>query len=113
MRSTDEPERIRAIGDKTPEHAGYLPLLSHLYPEAKVIHVIRDGRDAAVSGWAHLKRDAEEGQFAGFHEYAAYFAQKHWVWSVEAALEGFMRHGSELLKQLGYETTEVVAQVIS
>jgi Sulfotransferase family len=36
-------------GDKTPLYMGYLPLLERLFPDALYIHLIRDGRDAAVS----------------------------------------------------------------
>jgi hypothetical protein len=55
-------------GDKTPLYMQHLPLLERLFPEARYVHLIRDGRDAAVSflqmpagvvtrSWAHL-RDA-------------------------------------------------------
>ena len=36
-------------GDKTPMYMRHLPLLERLFPEARYIHLIRDGRDAAVS----------------------------------------------------------------
>lgn len=36
-------------GDKTPVHAFGLPEIARLLPEAAVIHIIRDGRDAALS----------------------------------------------------------------
>lgn len=36
-------------GDKTPGYVRCLPLLHRLYPEAAVIHMIRDPRDVAVS----------------------------------------------------------------
>jgi hypothetical protein len=53
-------------GDKTPMYMRHLPLLERLFPEAKYVHLIRDGRDAAVSflqmpegvvtrTWAHPK----------------------------------------------------------
>lgn len=53
----------RAISDedfvveKSPNHLSRLNLISEIYPEAKFIHVIRDGRDVMVSmraggGWA-------------------------------------------------------------
>ena len=55
-------------GDKTPLYMQYLPLLERLFPTARYVHLIRDGRDAAIShldvpkgimteGWGH-PRDA-------------------------------------------------------
>lgn len=36
-------------GDKTPNYVYDIPLLLRLFPTAQVIHIIRDGRDVAVS----------------------------------------------------------------
>ena len=36
-------------GDKTPFYCQYLPLVQSVLPEAHFIHIIRDGRDAALS----------------------------------------------------------------
>jgi hypothetical protein len=36
-------------GDKTPEYSAHLPLLRQLFPDAQFIHVVRDGRDVALS----------------------------------------------------------------
>ena len=36
-------------GDKTPHYVREIPLLMRLFPDAQVIHIIRDGRDAALS----------------------------------------------------------------
>jgi len=36
-------------GDKTPHYVREIPLLMRLFPDAQVIHVIRDGRDTALS----------------------------------------------------------------
>jgi len=36
-------------GDKTPAYARHLPVLRELFPRAQYIHVVRDGRDAALS----------------------------------------------------------------
>jgi hypothetical protein len=36
-------------GDKTPGYVENLPTLLQIFPEAKIIHVIRDGRDVAYS----------------------------------------------------------------
>ena len=36
-------------GDKTPMHATDIDVLSRVLPEARFIHIIRDGRDVAAS----------------------------------------------------------------
>src|SRR5581483_10402858 len=36
-------------GDKTPLYMQQLPLLERLFPEALWVHLVRDGRDAALS----------------------------------------------------------------
>jgi len=36
-------------GDKTPRYVEHIPLLANLWPEARFIHLIRDGRDVARS----------------------------------------------------------------
>ncbi len=36
-------------GDKTPEYVHHLPVLFRLWPEAQYIHIVRDGRDVALS----------------------------------------------------------------
>lgn len=37
------------IGDKTPYHIQYLDEIHELYPDAHIVHIVRDGRDQAVS----------------------------------------------------------------
>jgi hypothetical protein len=43
------------LGDKTPHYFAIAPELATLYPDAKFIHLVRDGRDVAISwidaGW--------------------------------------------------------------
>ena len=36
-------------GDKTPDYSRHLPVLRELFPTAQFLHVVRDGRDVAVS----------------------------------------------------------------
>jgi hypothetical protein len=42
-------ERKARWGDKTPGYVRHLPLLRELFPDARVLHLIRDGRDVALS----------------------------------------------------------------
>jgi uncharacterized protein YoaH (UPF0181 family) len=39
----------RRWGDKTPMYMQHLPLLERLFPDALYVHLVRDGRDAALS----------------------------------------------------------------
>jgi hypothetical protein len=61
-RALDLPDAIRRLyalhakrhgkpkyADKTPNYATQLPLLAGLFPEARFVHVIRDGRNVALS----------------------------------------------------------------
>jgi hypothetical protein len=49
-RERDKP----LVGEKTPDYVRYLPLLHGLFPFARMVHIIRDGRDVALSAleWA-------------------------------------------------------------
>jgi hypothetical protein len=87
-------------GDKTPLYMQYLPLLERLFPRAAYVHLIRDGRDAAMSfldvpsgimtaGWGH-PRDA--GGFAA-----------QWASEIRAARALGERVGERYL-EVRYET---------
>jgi Sulfotransferase family len=87
-------------GDKTPLYMQHLPLLERLFPEARFVHLVRDGRDAALSflsmpawimtaGWGH-PRDA-----AGF--------ASQWVTEVRAARDLGARVGPGRYHELRYE----------
>lgn len=53
----------RRWGDKTPVYGQHLPAIRRLLPEARFIHLIRDGRDVALSlreRWFAPSRDAAD-----------------------------------------------------
>jgi hypothetical protein len=87
-------------GDKTPLYMQHLPLLEGLFPTARFVHLIRDGRDAALSflsvrrgimteGWGH-PRDAR-----GF--------ARQWATEIRSARELGARVGPERYLELRYE----------
>jgi hypothetical protein len=53
----------KLVGDKSPLlNADFIQEVSRIYPEAKVIHIIRDGRDQAVSMLHHVwNRSTDQG----------------------------------------------------
>ncbi|MEX0885481.1 MAG: sulfotransferase [Phycisphaeraceae bacterium] len=76
----DHPE-VLAVGDKTPENAVGAASLLDDFPEARIIHLIRDGRDVCVSGWFHNLRekgDAFRQQFPDLAAYIPVMAGQKW-----------------------------------
>lgn len=71
---------VRCIGEKTPGHIRTMPLLGALFPQAKFLHIIRDGRDVAVSGWLHNLRTAEADTREKFHDFAGYVRHVTPIW---------------------------------
>jgi hypothetical protein len=79
---------VKAVGEKTPDNIRYLGLLSRLFPQAKFVHIVRDGRDCAVSCWHHnlrLFNQRTRDQFGSIDNFAASFADT-WVSEVVAAV---------------------------
>ena len=60
-------------GDKTPEYGRHLPVLRELFPAAQFIHLVRDGRDVAVSAFK-----------AGFGPKNVHEAATTWIERVQA-----------------------------
>lgn len=73
----DLPEMVRAIadytlkteltgsgkrlaGDKTPHYVSCLDEVYELYPDARIVHIIRDGRDVAISNMHASWQNAED-----------------------------------------------------
>jgi hypothetical protein len=80
-------ENVACIGEKTPEHALNLEDLSEVFPDALIVHVIRDGRDEAVSVYDYNIRANPEGfteKFPSFAAFAESFAG-NWTRAVGAA----------------------------
>jgi len=52
---------VHIVGDKAPKNIEYLPVLHRIFPEACIIHLIRDPRDVYLSrtkaAWSSSRRD--------------------------------------------------------
>ena len=83
-------------GDKTPIYSSYIDLLHQIFPQAKFIHIIRDGRDVALSmidKWGQKKMHVD-----------IYFAARNWVWRIQRAQGAGQRLGPDLFYELHYES---------
>ncbi len=81
-------------GDKTPIYASYVDLIHEIFPTAQFVHIVRDGRDVALSmldKWAHeIHIDV-------------YFSTRNWVRRIRQAQASGARLGPDLYYELRYE----------
>jgi len=81
-------------GDKTPYYALHLPTILEMFPDAQVIHLIRDGRGVA---WSLMDRKHD------FKVYSAYIAAKYWQQYVEGARISGSKLGKQVYLEIRYE----------
>jgi len=82
-------------GDKTPIYASYLALIHQIFPNAQFLHIIRDGRDAALSMLDKYEREE-------FHV-DVFFAARNWVRRIRRAQRAGSQIGPRLYYELRYE----------
>jgi Sulfotransferase family len=85
-------------GDKSPIYTHYVPLLAEIFPAGRFVHLIRDGRDAALSALA-----AYRDRFY----VDIYFAARSWEHRVSAARMAGDRLGPDRYLELRYEELTV------
>jgi Sulfotransferase family len=99
--------RMDRWGDKTPEYNRSLSVLDELFPDAQYVHVVRDGRDAALSAFK-----------IHFGDKNAYATALEWIESVEAVRRFAARLPPRRLLEIRYEDlltnpSAVFAQLIA
>jgi len=90
-------------GDKTPGHVRRIPELHGLWPEAKFVHIVRDGRDVCLSAinWSRSSKLAD--RFATWSEDPITTAALWWEQMVRAGREAGGRLGPGLYHEICYE----------
>ena len=82
-------------GDKTPVYVRYMPTLDQIFPSAQFVHMIRDGRDAALSArekWPDRRRYMDH-----------YYLLKNWVRNVDAGQKAGRDLGPDRYLEVRYE----------
>jgi hypothetical protein len=80
--------------DKTPYYIFHMESISEMFPGAKFIHIIRDGRDCALSMFAR-RHD--------FFVYNTYMAAKYWQEYIERGQKTGSSLGRDIYFELRYE----------
>jgi len=82
-----QKQNKRFAGEKTPDYVRRLPMLQGLFPCAKMIHLVRDGRDVALSllQWASPKKGP--GRIPLWDDDPVAVCAMWWRWLVMASRE--------------------------
>jgi hypothetical protein len=94
----------RLVGDKTPRYVRNMPALHAFWPEARFVHLIRDGRDVALSATSWRKSYKLARRFPTWNEDPTTTAAVWWEWLVRLGREDGKALGPELYKEICYET---------
>ena len=94
------PEGTKCVGDKTPRYTLHMNMLARIFPSAKFIHIVRDGRDVITSTCHHAYRAGHRSVIDKTRpEYFKYTVQcaKVWVNNVRTAEEFGSKHPDDYL----------------
>lgn len=97
-------DTVKAVGEKTPDTMRAMGMLRSVFPQAKFINIVRDGRDVAVSAWFHNLRvtpDWAMETFGGLEKFCDHYAPL-WQRDVEAARAFAEAHPDQVL-EMTYE----------
>lgn len=98
MEAIAHKQGVRRWAEKTPDHVLYIPQIKKSIPNAKFIHMIRDGRDVAVS----LKRMSWPRVCPWDSKHHLAVSGSLWKWYVSQGRLAGSRIGDDYL-ELGYE----------
>jgi hypothetical protein len=99
-----EGQSKRLVGDKVPGYVRRIPTLHALWPEAKFVHIIRDGRDVSLSAinWSRAYKLAR--RYSTWTEDPATTAAEWWEWHVRLGREDGGSLAPQLYQEVRYET---------
>jgi Sulfotransferase family len=92
------------VGDKTPGYVRRLPTLHALWPEARFVHLIRDGRDVCLSLLEWRKGPRLAGRFSSWAEDPVSTTALWWEWHVGLGREDGLALGPMRYRELRYES---------
>jgi hypothetical protein len=91
------------VGNKTAPHVRSIPDLHALWPEAKFVHIIRDGRDVCLSAINWERSSNLASRFPSWGEDPVTTAALWWEWHLRLGREAGGSLGPGLYHELRYE----------
>jgi len=100
-----EAQKKPLVGDKTPGYVRQLSLLHTLWPTARFVHLIRDGRDICLSvmDWKD-KAQKFDRRFPTWSEDPISTAALWWKWHVDLGRQAGRSLGPKLYYEVRYES---------
>jgi hypothetical protein len=86
-------------GEKTPDYCRQIPTLHRLFPHARFVHIIRDGRNTALSTLSWATSAKGPGKWSLWDQDRVGTCALWWRWQTEAG----QKHGSALGEALYHE----------
>jgi hypothetical protein len=91
------------VGNKTPAYVRNMPTFHALWPDAKFVHIIRDGRDVCMSILNWKKAERTVGRYASWDEDPVSTTALWWERKVRKAREDGAALGPGLYHEMHYE----------
>ncbi len=91
------------VGDKTPSYVTSIPKLHALWPEARFVHIIRDGRDVCLSVMNWKKAGRTAGRYPTWEEDPVSTTALWWERKVRQGREGGGSLPEGLYHEIRYE----------
>ena len=93
----------RLVGDKVPGYVRRIPTLHALWPEAKFVHIIRDGRDVSLSAISWSRAYTLARRYTTWTEDPITTAALWWEWHVRLGREDGGSLPPKLYHEVRYE----------
>jgi Sulfotransferase family len=94
----------RLVANKTVDLVRSISMLHELWPTAKFAHLIRDGRDVALSAMSWRRAEKLASRFPTWREDPMSTAAAWWEWHVRAGREDGRSIGTALYYEVRYES---------
>jgi hypothetical protein len=96
----------RLVGDKTPRYVRDIPVLHELFPHARFVHLIRDGRDvcSSVLNWDNERGRRPVTSFSSWEDEPVMTTALWWEQRVRLGREAGAALGPALYHELLYES---------
>lgn len=90
-------------GEKTPDFCRQIPALNRLFPRAKIVHIIRDGRDTALSAMNWATSTKGPGKWSLWAEDPVGTCALWWRWQTGTGMRDGRAQDEGIYYQISYE----------